>query len=83
LVLKGGKAVDTHTKAPVVVTPHGRTVTVSDGKHTVTTDCESPAVAKKLAKRLLANHAMADTWVRVTEPMKHGPYMVVPVKPAA
>lgn len=67
-------------KVQIAVTTHGRTVTVSDGKHTVKTDCESPAVAKKLAKRLMANPTMAETWVRVTEPMKHGPYVVSPAK---
>ena len=64
----------------VTAVAHGRTVTISDGTHTVKTDCESPAVAKKLAKRLLATPSMAETWVRVTEPMKHGPYTVTPVK---
>jgi len=68
-------------KPIVSAVAHGRAVTVSDGKHTVQTDCESPAVAKKLAKRLLATPSMAETWVRATEPMKHGPYTVVPVKP--
>jgi len=63
------------------VTSHGLTVTLTDGTHTVKTDCESPAVAKKLAKRLLANPSMADTWVRTSEPMKHGHNLIVPVKP--
>ena len=67
-------------KPQLTAVAHGRTVTISDGKHTVKTDCESPAVAKKLAKRLLATPSMAETWVRVTEPMKHGPYTVTPVK---
>ena len=68
------------TKPLITVTTHGKTVTVSDGIHSVKTDCESPAVAKKLSKRLLGNPAMAETWVRVTEPMKHGPYVVTPAK---
>ena len=69
-------------KAEITVTSHGRTVTVSDGKHAVQTTCETPSVAKKLVKRLLGNPAMAETWIRVTEPMKHGPYEVSPVKSA-
>lgn len=69
-------------KATLIVTSHGNAVTVSDGKHAVQTICESPSVAKKLVKRLLANPAMADTWVRITEPMKHGPYDITPIKPA-
>ena len=66
--------------ATITATVHGNIVTLGDGKHSVQAACESPAVAKKLAKRLLANPSMADTWVRVTEPMKHGPYEVIPVK---
>ena len=69
-------------KPEITVTSHGRTVTVSDGKHAVQTACETPSVAKKLVKRLQGNPAMAESWVRVTEPMKHGPYEVAPVKRA-
>jgi len=61
---------------------HGRTVTLSDGTHTVQTDCESPSVAKKLAKRLLAHPSMADSWVRTSEPMQHGHNTIIPVKSA-
>ena len=61
-------------KPQLTAVAHGRTVTISDGKHTVKTDCESPAVAKKLAKRLLATPSMGSCTmasVGVDGPRRH------------